>query len=92
MRPDPIPPVNHPNIAACYSFEEISGRYLLVQELLADEPVAQGLLRVSESALGLHRPEEKAVVIDFRQEGIYVLIVGQDRTQTLGQILWAKTT
>jgi hypothetical protein len=37
-------------------------------------------------------PETEAVVINSREEGIYVLIVGQGRTQTLGEILWAKTT
>ena len=33
--------VNHPNIAAIYSFEEVSGRYLLVQELLEGETLRE---------------------------------------------------
>jgi hypothetical protein len=47
---------------------------------------------VTESALRIYRPEEEAVVINSREEGIYVLIVGQDRTQTLCEILWGKPT
>jgi hypothetical protein len=39
-----------------------------------------------------YNPEQDAVVIDSRQEGIYVLIVCENRTQTLGEILWTKPT
>src|SRR6202162_6469503 len=35
--------VSHPNIAVIYSFEEISGRYLLVQALLEGETLRERL-------------------------------------------------
>jgi hypothetical protein len=63
-----------------------------LQKLLGDEPETRELISATESALMLYRPDEEAVVINSRGEGIYVLIVGPDRTQTLGEILWAKTT
>ena len=37
--------VTHPNIAVIYSFEEVSGRYLLVQELLEGESLRDLLVR-----------------------------------------------
>ncbi len=37
--------LNHPNIAAIYSFEEISGRHLLVQELLEGETLHGALAK-----------------------------------------------
>jgi eukaryotic-like serine/threonine-protein kinase len=37
--------VTHPNIAVLYSFEEVSGRYLLVQELLEGETLREALAR-----------------------------------------------
>jgi serine/threonine protein kinase len=37
--------VSHPHIAALYSFEEISGRHLLVMELVEGETLADRLLR-----------------------------------------------
>jgi serine/threonine-protein kinase len=37
--------LNHPNIAAIYSFEEISGRHLLVMELLEGETLREHLAR-----------------------------------------------
>ncbi len=37
--------VTHPNIAVLYSFEEVSGRYLLVQELLEGETLRGSLAR-----------------------------------------------
>jgi tRNA A-37 threonylcarbamoyl transferase component Bud32/tetratricopeptide (TPR) repeat protein len=45
--------VSHPNIAVIHSFEEISGRYLLVQELLEGEPLRE--------KLGAPLPPKKAV-------------------------------
>ncbi len=63
-----------------------------LEERLGDDPDARGLLSVTESALGLYRLEAEAVVIDSRREGIYVLIVGEDRSQTFGEILWTKPT
>ena len=37
--------VSHPNIAVIYSFEEVSGRYLLVQELLEGETLREALAK-----------------------------------------------
>ncbi len=37
--------VSHPNIAVIYSFEEVSGRYLLVQELLEGETLREALTK-----------------------------------------------
>jgi len=37
--------VSHPNIAVIYSFEEISGRYLLVQEFLEGETLREALTK-----------------------------------------------
>jgi eukaryotic-like serine/threonine-protein kinase len=37
--------VTHPNIAVVFSFEEVSGRYLLIQELLEGETLREALAR-----------------------------------------------
>jgi serine/threonine protein kinase len=37
--------VTHPNIAVLYSFEEVSGRHLLVQELLEGETLREALTK-----------------------------------------------
>ena len=42
--------LNHPGIAAVYSFEEISGRHILVMELVEGDDLAQ---RISSGALSL---------------------------------------
>ncbi len=63
-----------------------------LKERLGDEPEAEGLISITESVLSLYRPECEAVVIDSRPEGIYVLIVSEDWTQTFGEILWTKPT
>ena len=65
--------LNHPGIAAVYSFEEISGRHLLVMELVEgeglDEKVASGPLPLEESlscarqiAEALEAAHEKGIV------------------------------
>src|SRR5512137_3147599 len=36
--------LNHPNIAAVYSFEEVDGRHVLVMELLEGETLRERLL------------------------------------------------
>src|SRR5512139_1380111 len=52
--------VNHPNIAAVYSFEEISGRHLLVQELLQGQALRAAL---AEGPLPVRRTLDVAVQI-----------------------------
>jgi serine/threonine protein kinase/tetratricopeptide (TPR) repeat protein len=52
--------VNHANIAVIHSFEEISGRYLLVQELLEGETLRE---RLSKGALAQHSAVEIGVQI-----------------------------
>jgi serine/threonine protein kinase len=42
--------LNHPNIATIHSFEEISGRYLLVQELVEGDTLAGRLAGVTGRA------------------------------------------
>ena len=65
--------LNHPGIAAVYSFEEISGRHLLVMELVEgeglDSKVASGPLPLEESlscakqiAEALEAAHEKGIV------------------------------
>jgi len=52
--------VSHPNIAVIYSFEEISGRYLLVQELLEGETLRE---RLAKGALPQHSAVEIGVEV-----------------------------
>ena len=52
--------VSHPNIAVIYSFEEISGRYLLVQELLEGETLRE---RLAKGALPPHNAIEVGIGI-----------------------------
>lgn len=52
--------VNHPNIAAIYSFEEISGQYLLVQEMLEGETLRE---RLAKGPLPQHSAVELGVEI-----------------------------
>jgi hypothetical protein len=56
--------LNHPGIAAVYSFEEISGRHLLVMELVEGEDLGQKLLSgalPSEESLSLARQIAEAL-------------------------------
>jgi len=75
--------VSHPNIAVIYSFEEISGRYLLVQELLEGEPLREKLgtplppKRAVDYAIhiaqGLAAAHEKGIVHrDIKPENVFV--------------------
>jgi len=52
--------LNHPGIAAIYSFEEISGRHLLVMELLEGESLRE---RLEQGALPPRKAVEMAVQI-----------------------------
>jgi hypothetical protein len=62
--------------------------YGLLEELeenLAEESDARGLLVVARKAVEGYDPEREAVLIDSRPEGIYVLIVGEEGSRTLGE-------
>lgn len=62
--------------------------YGLLEELeenLAEESDARGLLIVARKAVEEYDPEREAVLIDSRPEGIYVLIVGEKGSRTLGE-------
>ncbi|HEX5854405.1 MAG TPA: serine/threonine-protein kinase, partial [Thermoanaerobaculia bacterium] len=76
--------VNHPNIPAIHSFEEISGRHLLVMELLEGEtlrgrldagpiPQKQALDYALQAARGLSAAHEKGVIHrDLKPENLFV--------------------
>src|SRR5450830_1538910 len=76
--------LNHPNITAIYSFEEISGRHLLVQELLEGETLRSALAggKLSQRkaidyalqiAHGLAAAHEKGIVHrDLKPENLFV--------------------
>ena len=85
--------VSHPNIAVIYSFEEVSGRYLLVQELLEGETLRarleQGALPGRKAvdlavqiAEGLAAAHEKGIVHrDLKPENVFV--TGDGRVKLL---------
>ncbi|MCM3876711.1 MAG: tetratricopeptide repeat-containing serine/threonine-protein kinase [Thermoanaerobaculia bacterium] len=76
--------VNHPNIAAIHSFEEVSGRHLLVMELLEGttlrEKLDAGLVATRQAAdyalqiaKGLSAAHEKGIVHrDLKPENLFV--------------------
>jgi eukaryotic-like serine/threonine-protein kinase len=76
--------LNHPNIAAIYSFEEISGRHFLIQELLEGEtlrqrlaegplPVRKAVELARQIAEGLAAAHERGIVHrDLKPENIFV--------------------
>jgi Tol biopolymer transport system component len=88
--------VNHPNIAAIHSFEEVSGRYLLVQELLEGEslrgalsrgplPVKKALDVASQVAEGLSAAHSKGIVHrDIKPENIFLTKDGHAKLLDFG--------
>ncbi|HQR66265.1 MAG TPA: serine/threonine-protein kinase, partial [Thermoanaerobaculia bacterium] len=88
--------VNHPNIAGVYSFEETSGRYLLVQELLHGRtlrtaltegplPVKQALDVAIHVAEGLAAAHENGIVHrDVKPEHVFLTADGHTRLLDFG--------
>jgi serine/threonine-protein kinase len=88
--------VNHPGIAAIHSFEEISGRHLLVQELVEGETLAERLaggalsteevLRVGHQlADALAHAHERGVVHrDFKSANVILSPDGQAKVLDFG--------
>jgi hypothetical protein len=56
-----------------------------LEENLAEESDARGLLLLARKVLAEYDPEWEAVLIDSRREGIYVLVVGEEGSRTLGE-------
>lgn len=63
-----------------------------LEERLGDEPDAKRLLSATVQVLDGYNPENEAVVIDSRPEGIFVLIVSDGGTRMVGEILFEKAT
>ena len=88
--------VSHPNIAVVYSFEEISGRYLLVQELLEGEtlrgalakgplPLRKALDVALQVAEGLAAAHGKGIVHrDVKPENVFLTKDGHAKLLDFG--------
>ncbi|MGE5346340.1 MAG: hypothetical protein ACM3JH_10320 [Acidithiobacillales bacterium] len=57
-----------------------------LEENLAEESDARGLLIVARKAVEEYDPEREAVLIDSRPDGICVLIVGEKGSRALGTL------
>ena len=88
--------VTHPNIAVIYSFEEVSGRYLLVQELLEGEslrdlqvrgpvPLRKALDIALQAAEGLAAAHGKGIVHrDVKPENVFLTREGHAKILDFG--------
>ncbi len=87
--------VDHPNIATVHFFEEISGRFLLVQELLEGESLRDGLAAplppkkavgiAVQIAHGLSAAHEKGIVHrDLKPENVFVTKDGRIKILDFG--------
>ena len=88
--------VNHPNIAAIHSFEEISGRFLLVQEFLEGEslrfliergpiPLKKSLDVAGQVAEGLAAAHAKGIVHrDLKPENVFLTKDGHPKILDFG--------
>ncbi|MDL2717230.1 MAG: protein kinase [Acidobacteriota bacterium] len=88
--------LNHPNIAAVFSFEEISGRHLLVMELLEGEtlraklaggPIAprKAVDYAQQMAQGLAAAHDKGIVHrDLKPENVFVTKDGRVKILDFG--------
>ena len=88
--------LNHPNVAVLYSFEEISGRFLLVQELLEGDtlrsvldrgpmPLRKALDVATQVAEGLAAAHEKGIVHrDLKPENVFLTKDGHAKILDFG--------
>src|SRR5450830_1276977 len=88
--------LNHPGIAAIYSFEEISGRHLLVQELLEGETLRDELGNgpmaakkaveiAAQIARGLAAAHEKGIIHrDLKPENVFLTKDGRVKLLDFG--------
>jgi serine/threonine protein kinase/Tol biopolymer transport system component len=88
--------LNHPNIAVIYSFEEIEGRHVLVQELLEGEtlrsalsgtklPTRKAIDFARQMAQGLAAAHEKGIVHrDLKPENVFITKDGRVKILDFG--------
>ncbi len=88
--------LNHPGIATLYSFEEISGRHLLVEELLEGDTLRSALEReplplrrsldiAAQAAQGLAAAHEKGIIHrDVKPENVFLTKDGRVKVLDFG--------
>src|SRR5665811_722272 len=63
--------VSHPNIAALYSFEEISGRHLLVMELAEGQTLAERLFKGPPPHIRCVQPDAPCLVAGRKSDRLH---------------------